>query len=87
MIPTTLLRIFTTFCLGALFGMFAAFYYWIGKMSGRQYPESLGRIQFWVLFIGVNLTFFPQHFLGLAGMPRRVPDYPDAYGGGIWFRL
>lgn len=67
--------------LGALFAMFAAFYYWIGKMSGRQYPERLGQIQFWVMFVGVNLTFFPQHFLGISGMPRRIPDYPDAYAG------
>lgn len=68
-----------TMSLGALFGLFAAYYYWIGKMSGKQYPEFLGKIHFWLTFIGVNLTFFPQHFLGLAGMPRRVPDYPDAY--------
>ena len=65
--------------LGAVFTIFAAFYYWIGKMSGRQYPETLGKIHFWTTFIGVNLTFFPMHFLGLAGMPRRVPDYPDAF--------
>ena len=67
--------------LGALFGAFAGFYYWIGKMSGRQYSETLGKIHFWLTFIGVNITFFPQHFLGLAGMPRRIPDYPDAYAG------
>ena len=67
--------------LGAMFAIFAGFYYWIGKMTGRQYPEQLGKIHFWVTFIGVNLTFFPQHFLGLAGMPRRIPDYPDVYAG------
>ena len=67
--------------LGALFGVFAAFYYWIGKMSGYQYNEMLGKIHFWITFIGVNLAFFPQHFLGLAGMPRRIPDYPDVYAG------
>ncbi|KAA1058592.1 cytochrome c oxidase subunit I [Azospirillum argentinense] len=67
--------------LGAVFSIFAGWYYWIGKMSGRQYPEFWGKVHFWTTFIGVNLVFFPQHFLGLAGMPRRIPDYPDAYAG------
>ncbi len=67
--------------LGAVFSIFAGWYYWIGKMSGRQYPEFWGKVHFWTTFIGVNLIFFPQHFLGLAGMPRRIPDYPDAYAG------
>ena len=67
--------------LGAVFGIFAGFYYWIGKMSGKQYPETLSKIHFWTTFIGVNLTFFPMHFLGLAGMPRRIPDYPSAFDG------
>lgn len=67
--------------LGALFGVFTGFYYWFGKMSGYAYPEGLAKLQFWLLFIGTNLTFFPQHFLGLAGMPRRIPDYPDVYAG------
>ncbi len=70
-----------TLSMGALFGIFAGYYYWIGKMSGRQYDEKLGRIHFWLTFIAVNLTFFPMHFAGLAGMPRRIPDYPDAFWG------
>lgn len=67
--------------MGAVFAMFAGWYYWIEKMSGQRYPETLGQIHFWLFFIGVNLTFFPMHFLGLAGMPRRIPDYPDAFAG------
>ncbi len=61
--------------LGAVFGLFAGWYYWIGKMSGRQYPEWAGALHFWITFVGVNLIFFPQHFLGLQGMPRRYVDY------------
>ncbi|GAN75157.1 cytochrome c oxidase subunit I [Acidiphilium multivorum AIU301] len=67
--------------MGSVFAIFAGFYYWIGKMYGRQYPEWAGKLHFWTFFIGVNLTFFPQHFLGLAGMPRRYPDYPTAFAG------
>ena len=67
--------------LGAVFALFAGFYYWIGKMSGRMYPEWMGVVHFWMTFIGVNMVFFPQHFLGLQGMPRRYIDYPDAYEG------
>ncbi|WP_299649817.1 cytochrome c oxidase subunit 1 [uncultured Jannaschia sp.] len=68
--------------LGAVFGIFAGIYYWIGKMSGRQYPEWAGKLHFWAFFIGANLTFFPQHFLGRQGMPRRYIDYPDAFA--LW---
>ncbi len=67
--------------MGALFGVYAGFYYWIGKMSGYQYNETLGKIHFWSTMVGVNMIFFPMHFLGLAGMPRRIPDYPEAYAG------
>jgi cytochrome c oxidase subunit 1 len=67
--------------MGAVFAIFAGWYYWIGKMTGLQYPEVLGQIHFWLFFTGVNVTFFPMHFLGLAGMPRRIPDYPDAFAG------
>nr|Q02211.1 RecName: Full=Cytochrome c oxidase subunit 1; AltName: Full=Cytochrome c oxidase polypeptide I [Phytophthora megasperma]AAA32023.2 cytochrome c oxidase subunit I [Phytophthora megasperma] len=67
--------------MGAVFGIFTGFYFWIGKISGRKYPEILGQIHFWLFFIGVNITFFPMHFLGLAGMPRRIPDFPDAMSG------
>ncbi len=65
--------------LGAVFSLFAGFYYWFAKMSGRNYNEFLGQVHFWLFFLGVNLLFFPMHFLGLAGMQRRIPDYPDAF--------
>jgi cytochrome c oxidase subunit 1 len=65
--------------LGAVFGIFAGIYFWIGKMSGRQYPEWAGKLHFWTMFIGANITFFPQHFLGRQGMPRRYIDYPEAF--------
>ena len=73
--------------LGAVYGLFAGFYYWFPKMTGFTYSEALGKLHFWVTFIGVNLTFFPMHFLGLAGMPRRYIDYPDAFAGWNMLRL
>ena len=65
--------------LGAVFAIFAAWYYWFPKMTGYMYSEFLGKLHFWVMFVGVNLVFFPQHFLGLQGMPRRYIDYPEAF--------
>ncbi|MCP5088771.1 MAG: cytochrome c oxidase subunit 1 [Rhodobacteraceae bacterium] len=68
--------------IGAAFCLFAGVYYWIGKMSGRQYPEKAAHLHFWLFFIGTNMTFFPQHFLGRQGMPRRIIDYPDGFA--LW---
>ncbi len=70
-----------TMSIGATFGIFAAWYYWFPKITGYTYSEFLGKLHFWIAFIGANMIFFPQHFLGLAGMPRRYVDYPDAYAG------
>jgi cytochrome c oxidase subunit 1 len=70
-----------TMSIGATFGIFAAWYYWFPKMSGYTYSDKLGKLHFWISFIGANIIFFPQHFLGLAGMPRRIADYPDAFAG------
>jgi len=65
--------------LGSVFTIFAGWYYWFPKMTGYMYNEALGKLHFWLTFIGANILFFPQHFLGLAGMPRRIADYPDAF--------
>ena len=67
--------------LGAVFAIFCGWYYWFGKITGRLYPAWMGNLHFWMMFVGVNVTFFPMHFLGMAGMPRRIPDYPDVYAG------
>lgn len=67
--------------LGAVFALFSAWYFWVPKITGLSYNTTLGKVHFVILFVGVNVTFFPQHFLGLQGMPRRISDYPDAFAG------
>jgi cytochrome c oxidase subunit 1 len=71
--------------LGAVFAIFAGWYYWFPKMSGFMYSEFIGKLHFWLTFIGANILFFPQHFLGLSGMPRHYVDYPDAFA--FWNRI
>ena len=71
--------------LGAVFAIFAGFYYWFEKMWGVKYNEVLGALHFWLMFVGVNIIFFPMHFLGAQGMPRRYIDYPDAFA--FWNRV
>jgi cytochrome c oxidase subunit 1 len=67
--------------IGAVFAIFGGWYYWFPKMFGYMYSEALGKLHFWLMFIGANIAFFPMHFLGLAGMPRRIADYPEAFAG------
>jgi cytochrome c oxidase subunit 1 len=67
--------------LGSVFAIFAGFYYWFPKFTGYSFSETLGKMHFWLSFVGANILFFPMHFLGIAGMPRRIADYPDAYAG------
>src|SRR5690606_39760927 len=80
---------------GSLFALFAGAYYWVPKWTGRMYNEKLGKVHFWFTLISFNITFFPMHFLGLAGMPRRYADYAAQFTtfhqmatiGAFWFVL
>jgi cytochrome c oxidase subunit 1 len=69
---------------GAMFGLFGGMYYWWPKVFGRMLSERTGRVNFWIMFVGFNLTFGPMHILGLQGMPRRIQSYPEALGLGFW---
>src|SRR3546814_4888104 len=67
-----------------MMGLFAGIYYWFPKFTGRFLSESIGKASFWLMFVGMNLTFFPMHFLGLAGMPRRIYTYEEGLGWDTW---
>jgi len=69
---------------GAIFGLMAGIYYWIPKVTGRMFNEAVGKFNFWLLFIGMNIAFFPMHFTGLDGMPRRIYTYSSEMGWGFW---
>jgi cytochrome c oxidase subunit 1 len=69
---------------GSVFGVFAATYFWFPKITGRRLNERLGKVHFWIHFIGFNLAFFPMHPLGITGMPRRVSDYSPDAGWTLW---
>jgi cytochrome c oxidase subunit 1 len=71
--------------LGAIFSIFAGFYYWFEKITGLKYNELLGKLHFWMFLIGTNVIFFPQHFLGMQGMPRRYVDYPEGFA--LWNKV
>jgi len=65
--------------MGAVFAIFSGFYHWFAHITSKYHNEFLAQLHFWMFFVGVNVTFFPMHYLGMSGMPRRVPDYPTAY--------
>jgi cytochrome c oxidase subunit 1 len=69
---------------GAIFGLMAGIYFWFPKITGRRLTEGLGKLQFWLMFLGMNMVFFPMHILGLEGMPRRIYTYASGRGWDIW---